>query len=206
MTDEFLAFLDEMIATHEAERDKKYHGVSKVFANQQRLIAAGCVGALQSVKAKYEELTAPLYADGNQRRRVWSRAKDFAASSMSEIRVKQGEQEARLIVRHLEARRVAATAVEHEGRWFVRKERRKQMTEAEVVAKLKNGYHCCYAPISGGVVIVKGEHYAPIDTQVFLDLRASGTIRHIRTTKQGHEIFRGQVDIYKLSESEATND
>lgn len=121
MADDLLAFLCEMIAAQEAERDKKYHGVSKAFADQQRLIAAGCVGALQSVKAKYEELTAPLYADDNQRRRVWSRAKAFAASPINEITVKQGEAEARLIVRRLEARGVAADVVKRAGKWIVRK-------------------------------------------------------------------------------------
>lgn len=121
MADDFLAFLCEMIATHEAERDKKYHGVSKAFADQQRLIAAGCAGALQSAKAKYEELTAPLYTDGNQRRRVWSRAKAFTASPINEITVKQGEAEAQLIVRRLDARGVAAEAVERGEKWIVRK-------------------------------------------------------------------------------------
>lgn len=121
MADEFLVFLDDLIALHEAERGKKYHGVSKAFANQQRLIAAGCVGALQSVKAKYEELTAPLYADDNQRRRVWSRAKAFAASLVSEIHVRQGEQEARLIVRQLDARGVAAEVEQRGEKWIVRK-------------------------------------------------------------------------------------
>jgi len=47
-----------------------------------------------------------MYADDNQRRRVWSRAKAFAASPISEITVKRGEVEARLIVRQLEARGV----------------------------------------------------------------------------------------------------
>lgn len=62
-----------------------------------------------------------LYADDNQRRRVWSRAKAFAASPINEITVKQGEAEARLIVRQLEARGVAAEAVERAGKWIVRK-------------------------------------------------------------------------------------
>lgn len=79
------------------------------------------IGQMQAIIAEYEQLTAPLYADDNQRRRVWSRAKNFADSPINEITVKQGEAEARLIVRYLDARGVAAEVVERAGKWIVRK-------------------------------------------------------------------------------------
>lgn len=61
------------------------------------------------------------YDDERQRKRVWWRTRQFAASPINEITVKQGEAEARLIVRQLEARGVAAEAVERAGKWIVRK-------------------------------------------------------------------------------------
>ena len=85
------------------------------------LITNALIGQMQAIIAEYEELTAPLYADGNQRRRVWSRAKAFADSPVSEIHIKQGEQEARLIVRRLNARGVPAEVVERGEKWIVRK-------------------------------------------------------------------------------------
>lgn len=56
MIDDFLAFLHDLKATHEAERDKKYDGLPQDFVKQQRLIAAACAGTMQTVIAKYEEL------------------------------------------------------------------------------------------------------------------------------------------------------
>lgn len=85
------------------------------------LITNALISQMQAVIAEYEQLTAPLYTDGNQRRRVWSRAKAFAASPINEITVKQGEQEARLIVRRLKARGVAAVAEQRGEKWIVRK-------------------------------------------------------------------------------------
>lgn len=62
------------------------------------------------------------YTDARQRKRVWSRAKKFAASLVREIAIKQGEAEARLIAAKLTERGIAATAEQRKGKWIVRKE------------------------------------------------------------------------------------
>lgn len=56
MTDPFLAFLHDLKATHEAERDKQHKGLPQDFVRQQRAIAAAGLGVVQAVIAKYEEL------------------------------------------------------------------------------------------------------------------------------------------------------
>lgn len=56
MTDDFLAFLHELHAGFEAERDKQHKGLPKEFREQQRAIAAAGVGVVQTVIAKYKEL------------------------------------------------------------------------------------------------------------------------------------------------------
>lgn len=63
-----------------------------------------------------------IFANSNQRHRVWSRARTFAASPVREIAVKQGETEARLIVARLAKRGIAATAEQRGEVWIVRKE------------------------------------------------------------------------------------
>lgn len=63
------------------------------------------------------------YADARQRKRVWSRANEFAKSPLREIAIRQGEQEASLIAAKLTARGIAAVAEKRGETWIVRKER-----------------------------------------------------------------------------------
>lgn len=118
MADEFLVSLRERLADLLDQQTRARH---RATDHAERLIINAEVGLLQAIIHDYEQFTAPLYADGNQRRRVSSRAIAFADSPMSEITVKQGEAEARLIVRRLEARGVAAEVEQRGEKWIVRK-------------------------------------------------------------------------------------
>lgn len=115
MPDAFFASLRKRLA------DLRLHQAGLRREDTEWFTTNALIGQIQAIIADYERLTAPLYADGNQRCRVWSRAKAFAASPVSEITVKQGEQEARLVVRRLDARGVAAEVVQRGEKWIVRK-------------------------------------------------------------------------------------
>lgn len=62
-----------------------------------------------------------IYANKTERQRIWRAANRIHASVLNEHVVEHGEAEARLIVRRLDARGVAAEAVERAGKWIVRK-------------------------------------------------------------------------------------
>lgn len=62
------------------------------------------------------------YTDARQRKRVWWRTRQFAASPLREIAIEQGEAEARLIAAKLTERGIAAVAEQREDVWIVRKE------------------------------------------------------------------------------------
>lgn len=62
-----------------------------------------------------------IYASKTERQRIWRSVNRIHASVLNEHAVEQGEAEARLIVRRLDARGVAAEVVERAGKWIVRK-------------------------------------------------------------------------------------
>jgi len=71
-----------------------------------------------------------------------------------------------------------------------------------VLDALSAGATICYAPISGGLILLlKGERdYRPEvqpTMQEFLELQTGGKIKHVDMMSQGHHIFHGRVDFYK---------
>lgn len=61
------------------------------------------------------------YDDERQRKRVWWRTRQFAASPLREIAIERGEAEARLIAAKLTERGIAATVEQRGDAWIVRK-------------------------------------------------------------------------------------
>ncbi len=73
-----------------------------------------------------------------------------------------------------------------------------------VLDALVAGATICYAPVSGGLVLLlKGERDWKKENQPtmqeFLDLRNESKIKHVDTMSQGHHIFHGRVDFYKIA-------
>lgn len=75
------------------------------------------------------------------------------------------------------------------------------MTENEIIAKLNNGFTIYYAPIIGSVVIMDDRKYEPVEMTTFLSLRSNGKIYLAKTMRQGHSLYRGLVNCYKLVEN-----
>ncbi len=71
----------------------------------------------------------------------------------------------------------------------------------EVLDVLSAGGVICYAPISGGLMLLnkagKATEVQPSMTD-FLKFRQEGAIVHTGTMGQGHHIFHGRVDFYKI--------
>jgi len=71
--------------------------------------------------------------------------------------------------------------------------------KSEVLEKLRNGYSLDYAPVTGGVVLIK--YGAPAlypDISIFLELRKERSIDLYSTMNQGHTVFHGRVDRYSI--------
>ena len=73
-----------------------------------------------------------------------------------------------------------------------------------IIEALKNGCYICYAPVSGGVVMLKADH-TMVDKEFqptieeFLKLRGDNTIQYKSSMMQGHHIFHGRVDFYQYA-------
>ena len=68
---------------------------------------------------------------------------------------------------------------------------------------LKAGGTICYAPVSGGLVLIdhKGEMPAMVRLSMayFINLRSNGLVELTDHMDQGHHILHGKVDFYKIS-------
>ena len=72
--------------------------------------------------------------------------------------------------------------------------------DEQIIGVLDNGGVICYAPISGGIILLdkEGESAsAVIGIMDFLRLREEDKIKHTGSMSQGHHIFHGRVDFYK---------
>lgn len=74
-----------------------------------------------------------------------------------------------------------------------------------IIQCLKNGCYICYAPVSGGLAMLGTDHkmvdkeFQP-SMQEFLKLRGDNIIQYKSSMTQGHHIFHGRVDFYKLAQ------
>ncbi len=67
---------------------------------------------------------------------------------------------------------------------------------------LENGYEIHYAPVSGGIILMKNgkrqDSIYSVSISEFLELRSSGVIDFYHEWKQSHSILHGMVMAYKL--------
>jgi len=73
------------------------------------------------------------------------------------------------------------------------------LTDFSVIQLLHEGWHIVYCPVGGGVIMCRGQFETErLSIQTFLDLREAKVIYHSYTLGQGHHIFHGGVDTYRL--------
>ncbi len=74
------------------------------------------------------------------------------------------------------------------------------MQNESVLEAIMAGATICYAPVSGGLILLKkGGERAEVQPTMeeFLEFRSQNKIKHVGTMRQGHHIFHGRVDFYK---------
>ena len=89
------------------------------------LIVNDRIGTIQAIANDWEQCQPLQYKDTQQRKRVEKRARAFAASAAAEIRVKGGEEDARLIVAKLADAGIRAASQMRGEQWFVVKKESK---------------------------------------------------------------------------------
>ena len=80
----------------------------------------------------------------------------------------------------------------------------------KVLNALNAGATITYAPVEGGLILLKGDEKEPsnVDKEIqptmieFLELRENKVIKEIDSMGQGHHIFRGPVTIYSINPQE----
>ena len=71
----------------------------------------------------------------------------------------------------------------------------------QILEVLSDGGKIDYAPLSGGIILLNNtgkRSSINIDITTFLQLQDQDRIEHTGEMRQGHNIFHGRVNFYKL--------